>query len=249
MARLHILSLVARIKFQVALFLALLLPQTALSSRCPKQADFVFRAGDTLSEVLWFLGSEPVYGKRGWIERTWQLNPELSYLRGKEIPPGTRLKIPLKICPLKGGWTLENGELISPYHHRKASSESVNQPTVAPTVTPIPSPTPEPTVAPTAVPTPSPTPEPTATPTAVPTPSPTPEPTVAPTAVPTIQPKTKVIPVPTTVPSSATKKLKPSDKIRKNIKDSKEVFEKGQSKEQQFLEKLQSDDDFRIQNQ
>ncbi|NBO39854.1 hypothetical protein EBU99_14915, partial [bacterium] len=94
------------------------------SEECPRQAPFVFREGDTLSEVLWFLGTEPVYGKRGWIERTIALNPVLEKYRGKQIPPGTRVMIPIKLCPLRGGWSLSSGELVAPYQHPSKNERS-----------------------------------------------------------------------------------------------------------------------------
>ena len=97
---------------------------------CPSSAPFVFRDGDTLSEVLWYLGAEPVYGKNGWIEKTIRMNPQLEAFRNKQIPPGTRVMIPIKRCPLRGGWVIESGELKAPYHHqisavqRKASKRN-----------------------------------------------------------------------------------------------------------------------------
>lgn len=92
--------------------------------QCPQSAPFVFREGDTLSEVLWYLKSEPVYGKNGWIEKTIQINPQLEEFRNSEVPPGTRVIIPIKVCPLGGGWIIENGELKAPYRHQKSFGKS-----------------------------------------------------------------------------------------------------------------------------
>ena len=96
----------------------------ASSEPCPRHAPFIFREGDTLSEVLWFLGTEPVYGKRGWIEKTIERNPELKQYRNRQIPPGTKVMIPIRKCPLQGGWSINGrGELEAPYHHRKRGVE------------------------------------------------------------------------------------------------------------------------------
>lgn len=291
--------------------------QEVLASSCPRQAPFVFREGDTLSEVLWFLGTEPVYGKRGWIEKTFNLNPALEKFRGKKIPPGTKVLMPIKLCPLKGGWTIENGELIAPYHHStreksvtqpdndlpktemrepisepislpavKSSATPIAIPTVKPTATPTPMPTVAPTVRATATPTPMPgvsvppiiAPSPTAPParqpripvetrlpqspavsktpaasppsqlppqvTRTPTPSPSPSPSLL--LTPSMIVKT---PSPQPTPKSPTTpkaKLGPLQKLRLDIKNSKETFEKAKDSDGQFLNNLKKDEDFTI---
>ncbi len=156
-------------------------PSSAFAAECPRQATFIFREGDTLSEVLWFLGTEPVYGKRGWIEKTIAMNPKLEKYRNGQIPPGTSVMIPIIKCPLKGGWKINaKGELEAPYHHSKevipaereesedeeresSAEESVPatptvKPTVAPKATATATPTVKPTVAPKATATATPTP-------------------------------------------------------------------------------------------
>jgi len=217
--------------------------------RCPSKAPFVFREGDTLSEVLWFLGSEPVYGKRGWIEKTWAINPHLKKYRGKDIPPGTRVLIPLKECPPLGGWTIENGELVAPYHHpqRKTpdSAPKANAPenqsknTSIPSATPTQNPTPKPAATPkaTQVPTPEPTSTPMPEPTSVPTPEPTSAPTPAATSVPDAAPQPKAKPI---------LLQKPSENLQKNFKNSREVFDKTKQKEREFIKNLKNSDDFQI---
>lgn len=121
--------------------------EAATVNRCPSSAPFIFRDGDTLSEVLWYLGSEPVYRKNGWIEKTIRMNPQLKSYRNKQIPLGTRVVIPIKKCPLGGGWLIENGELKAPYQHPGASQKQDlrEKPTpVPPTPRPTPTPTPMP---------------------------------------------------------------------------------------------------------
>lgn len=286
-------------------------PQTPVQSRkserhekirCPSSATYEFREGDTLSEVLWFLGSEPVYGKRGWIEKTWAINPTLREFRGKEIPPRTKLKIPLKKCPPLGGWTIENDQLIAPYHHPKQKlnapssepqpaqpptpesipdmSEGQNKAPAEPppetTTTATPAPTPTATPKPAATPTPTAAPTPAATPAAAPTPTATPTPAAAtPAAAPTksLTPKLLPKPNPTAKASSPVQSQQPTplpkagglktspvktnspkpiltptqgpaDKLRSNLKNSKEVFEKNREKEEKFLRQLKEQDDF-----
>ncbi len=311
------LSLLTGALFLSYPFVIMLASQEVLASSCPRQAPFVFREGDTLSEVLWFLGTEPVYGKRGWIEKTFNLNPALEKFRGKKIPPGTKVLIPIKLCPLKGGWTIENGELIAPYHHStreksvtqpdndlpktdmrepisepislpavKSTATPVAIPTVKPTATPTPMPTVAPTVRATATPTPMPgvsvppiiPPSPTAPParqpripvetrlpqspavsktpaasppsqlppqvTRTPTPSPSPSPSLL--LTPSMIVKT---PSPQPTPKSPTTpkaKLEPLQKLRLDIKNSKETFEKAKDSDGQFLNNLKKDEDFMI---
>ncbi len=176
----------------------------AFADECPRQAPFVFREGDTLSEVLWFLGTEPVYGKRGWIEKTIAMNPELEKYKTGTIPPGTKVMIPIIKCPIRGGWTLnDSGELVAPYHHIKQKTEEA--PTPKPTQAATPAPTPKPTQAATPAPTPMPTqavtPAPTPKPTQAATPAPTPKPTQAVTPAPTPKPTQAATPAPTPKPS------------------------------------------------
>ena len=140
-------------------------PSSAFAAECPRQATFIFREGDTLSEVLWFLGTEPVYGKRGWIEKTIAMNPKLEKYRNGQIPPGTSVMIPIIKCPLKGGWKINaKGELEAPYHHSKEvipaereESEDEERESSAEESVPA-TPTVKPTVAPKATATATPTP-------------------------------------------------------------------------------------------
>ena len=247
--------------------------EAAQSNRCPNSAPFVFRAGDTLSEVLWFLGTEPVYGKNGWIEKTIRMNPKLEAFRNKQIPPGTRVMIPIKQCPLGGGWIIEKCELRAPYQHpardQKNDSDvrleqktyprptavptprSTAVPTPRPTAVPTPRPTAVPTPRPTAVPTPKPTAVPTPRPTAVPTPRPTAVPTPRPTAVPTAVPTPAPTPAskfmtPTPVQKTNTKKVAPARKLRNDLRKSQDTFDAIENENNEFLRNLKNDDDFTI---
>lgn len=233
------LSLLVGALFLSYPFLNLLASQEVLASSCPRQAPFVFREGDTLSEVLWFLGTEPVYGKRGWIEKTFDLNPALGKFRGKQIPPGTKVLIPIKLCPLKGGWTIENGELIAPYHH-STREKSVTKPDNNLPKTDMREPISEP-ISPPAV-------KSTATPIAVPTVKPTATPFIqTPIASPASAPQgaspTIVTPPPKPTPKT---KIEPIQKPRLDIKNSKETFEKVKEDEGSFLNNLKKDEDFII---
>ncbi|NBW80187.1 hypothetical protein EBR21_00385 [bacterium] len=234
------------------------------AAKCPSQAPFVFREGDTLSEVLWYLGSEPVYGKRGWIEKTWALNPSQTHLRGKEIPPGTKLNIPIKECPMRGGWTLENGLLVAPYNHPKrnnaasksdaqiAASQGQALSTAAPTASPTPKPTPTASPTPKPTPTASPTPKPTPTVPTIPEPPSTdsPSPNPAATASPAPKPTTTVKPItspqPAVIAPPASSKQKTSKDLLKNIKESKDAFQKTNKNENEFINNLKNDSEFQI---
>ena len=273
------LSLLVGALFSSYLFSILLTAQEAHASSCPRKAPFVFREGDTLSEVLWFLGTEPVYGKRGWIEKTFDLNPALEKFRGKQIPPGTKVWIPIKLCPLKGGWTIESGELIAPYHHptREKSvtqpdndlsktriKEPISKPRALPavksTATPMAVQTvkPAPAQTPTPTPTPKPTPEATVPPIIAPSPLATP---ARPARTPQATPFTQTpIPSPAAAPQGASPmivktpppkppaktKIEPIQKLRLDIKNSKETFEKVKEDEGSFLNDLKKDEDFII---
>jgi hypothetical protein len=199
--------------------------EAAQSNRCPNSAPFVFRAGDTLSEVLWFLGTEPVYGKNGWIEKTIRMNPKLEAFRNKQIPPGTRVMIPIKQCPLGGGWIIEKGELRAPYQH--PARDQKNDSDVRLEQKTDPRPTAVPTPRPTAVPTPRPT----AVPTAVPTPAPT--------------PASKFM-TPTPVQKTNTKKVAPARKLRNDLRKSQDTFDAIENENNEFLRNLKNDDDFTI---
>lgn len=269
------LSLLVGALLSSYLFSIMLTSQEAHASSCPRKALFVFREGDTLSEVLWFLGTEPVYGKRGWIEKTFELNPALEKFRGKQIPPGTKVWIPIKLCPLKGGWTIESGELIAPYHHptreksvtqpdhdlskteiKEPNSKPIALPAVKSTATPIAVQTVKPT--PTLTPTPKPTPEATVPPIIAPSPLATP---ARPARTPTATPFTQTpIPSPASAPQGASPmtvktpppkpppktKIEPIQKLRLDIKNSKDTFEKVKEDEGSFLDNLKKDQDFII---
>ena len=197
--------------------------EAAAVNRCPSSAPFIFRDGDTLSEVLWYLGSEPVYRKNGWIEKTIRMNPQLKSYRNKQIPLGTRVVIPIKKCPLGGGWLIENGELKAPYQHPGASQKQDlrEKPTPVP-----PTPRPTPTFTPTPRPTPTPVP---------PTPRPTPTPTPMPNYL-TPTPSKK---------DSRSKRISPR-KLRGKLKKSLETFDVIDNKNNEFLDSLKNDDDFSI---
>jgi hypothetical protein len=103
------------------------------------------------------------------------------------------------IAVIVGGWFL--GQTLAHVFNGSQSSTQVarQQPTPAPVVTPLTSPSPEVTVAPT----PTPTVEPTVNPTEEPTLPPTPAPSAAPTIAPTEKPTPAPTPTPTVAAASA----------------------------------------------
>jgi outer membrane biosynthesis protein TonB len=173
------------------------------------------------------------------------------------------MTIPIKKCPLQGGWTIENGELIAPYHHPHKTqgkpetksnpspvvkTEAQKDATPEPTPSPTPDATPEPTPSPTpdATPEPTPSPAPDATPELTPSPAPVKTPAAKPTQTPK-QPQTPRPVMNSPVKSQSSKTSAPSENLRQNLKNSRDVFDKNRKKEEIFLEQIKKDDDFQRQ--
>jgi hypothetical protein len=99
------------------------------TQNCPKQVRYKFEKGDTLSEVLWAVGSWRLYGPGGRVARIVGASPhKFSSLKNGLIRLNAVVKISVQFCPDPSRWSIENGFLVrikhTPHGNKKLVPES-----------------------------------------------------------------------------------------------------------------------------
>ena len=70
----------------------------------------IAKLGDTISGILFALNLKPIYGKRGLLKETLQLNPQVKNRLDYKIFPGERIKIPLVVEEKNNSFLLNSNE-------------------------------------------------------------------------------------------------------------------------------------------
>ena len=82
------------------------------------EAIHIVRRGETLSNILYNLNLEPIYGKNGALKEALLLNPKISIRKNYKIYPGEKIKLSIVNLDNKNILTEKNGHLLENHETR-----------------------------------------------------------------------------------------------------------------------------------